>query len=439
MNLLHRALVPAALLAALASEALPQGENWTLVWQDEFNGPAIDLSHWTHEVNAWGGGNNELQYYTARPQNSFIQDGKLVIRAIKETFTGPEGTRGYTSARLNTRYKGDWTYGRFEARAKLPDGQGLWPAFWMLPSDFDYGGWAASGEIDIFELRGENPTELTSAIHYGGSWPANTYTSASRFGPDLSQDFHTYAIEWEEGVIRWYFDDILYSTRTDWWSAGGPYPAPFDRRFHILLNVAVGGNFVQDPPADATYFPKQMEVDYVRVYRRGEPTPYLGVPAQLPGRIQAEDYDVGGQGFTYNDSTPQNIGGAYRPAEAVDLQPTTDTGGGHNIGWVTPGEWTRHSIVSEGGAMTMRVRVASNNGGGSLRVILDVGGQQVTVGPFTFGVTGGWQSWRTLESEPFELPAGTGSARFEVLSGEFNLNWIELERASGPGTSFILR
>jgi len=260
--------------ALIAAPHLSAAETWELVWSDEFDEPSINTSNWNHEVNAWGGGNNELQYYTARPENSFIRDGKLVIRAVRENFTGPEGNRQYTSARLNTANKADFTYGRIEARIKVPSGQGLWPAFWMLPTDWEYGGWAASGEIDIMEYRGDLPNTLFGTIHYGGPWPNNTHTGTTiQTDTDLSQDFHTYAVEWEEGVIRWYFDGELYQTQTEWHSTAAPFPAPFDRRFHILLNVAVGGNFLPNPPPDADYFPQEMEVDWVRVYQRSSTVP----------------------------------------------------------------------------------------------------------------------------------------------------------------------
>ena len=251
---------------------------WTLVWYDEFDGPDIDTSKWSHEVNGWGGGNNELQYYTARTNNSFIENGNLVIQALEENYSGweyPPGggngdwvNRNYTSARLRTKNKGDWTYGRFEARMKLPYGQGLWPAFWMLPTDNVYGGWAASGEIDIMEIVGHEPDILHGTIHFHGEWPDNWSDGASWTLPsgDFSDDFHVFAIEWEEGEIRWYVDGILYSTKT-WWdtTADAPFPAPFDELFHMLLNVAVGGEW-PGPPDGTTVFPQRMTVDYVRVY-----------------------------------------------------------------------------------------------------------------------------------------------------------------------------
>lgn len=268
------------------------GEGWQLVWNDEFNGTDIDATKWDWETNCWGGGNNELQCYTDRDVNSFIRDGKLVIKAQSEEFTGPaeplewesnagERTLPYTSARLRTLNQGDWTYGRFEVRAKIPGGQGIWPAIWMLPSDWTYGGWAASGEIDIMEavnLKDGESKEVHGTLHYGREWPANAYSGASyEFEEsDPTQDFHTYAIEWANGEIRWYVDDVHYATQrqSGWYSqfenedgemVTAEGAAPFDQRFHLLLNVAVGGAWPGNPD-DSTAFPVEMEVDFVRVY-----------------------------------------------------------------------------------------------------------------------------------------------------------------------------
>lgn len=250
------------------SDTIP---GWNLVWSDEFNGANIDLTKWEHEVNGEGGGNNELQYYTDRDVNSFVEDGKLVIRALKETYTGPDGTRDYTSARLRTKYKGDWKYGRFEISAKLPIGQGLWPAIWMLPTDWIYGGWAASGEIDIMELLGQDPVRVYGTLHYGGEWPNNTQSGNSYVltNGSFTSTFHVFTLEWEENKFRWYVDGILYQTQSSWYSANGDYPAPFDQRFHLLLNVAVGGNWPGNPD-NTTTFPQSMIVDYVRVYKKAE-------------------------------------------------------------------------------------------------------------------------------------------------------------------------
>lgn len=253
---------------ALAQAPEP-GAGWTLVWADEFDGDAIDPGRWEHEVDAWGGGNDELQYYTARRENSFLRDGVLVIEARRERFTGPEGTREFTSARLRTRERGDWRFGRFEIRARLPEGQGIWPAIWMLPTDSAYGGWAASGEIDIGELLGHEPSRVHGTLHYGGAFPDNVHSGSAWTLPegDFASGFHDFALEWERGEIRWYVDGVLYQTQSEWHTRGAPFPAPFDRRFHLLLNVAVGGRWPGNPD-DATRFPQRMEVEYVRVYQR---------------------------------------------------------------------------------------------------------------------------------------------------------------------------
>lgn len=242
---------------------------WRLVWNDEFSNSQIDMSKWEHEVNAHGGGNNELQYYTARPENSFIEDGVLVIQALEERYTGSEGTREYTSGRLRTKNKGDWKYGRFDIRAKLPYGQGIWPAIWMMPTESVYGAWAASGEIDIVEMMGHEPNKVYGTLHYGGGWPNNVHTGDSYISSSLlfSEDYHLFTLEWEEKSFRWYVDGVFYQSQTEWYSLNGDYPAPFDQLFYLILNVAVGGNWPGNPDV-TTVFPQQMRVDYVRVFEK---------------------------------------------------------------------------------------------------------------------------------------------------------------------------
>ena len=244
-------------------------EGWTLVWNDEFSGTSINTEKWSHEVNANGGGNNELQYYTARRANSRVEEGILIIEALSERFTDSQGTRNYTSARMITRGKGDWLYGRMEVNAKLPTGRGLWPAIWMMPTDSEYGSWAASGEIDIMEIIGHQPDKIHGTLHYGGVSPSNQLSGTSHSLPTGSahRSFHTYAVEWEPNEIRWYIDDFQFASQTSWSTSGQPYPAPFDKRFYMILNVAVGGNWPGSPDA-STVFPQRMEVDYVRVYKK---------------------------------------------------------------------------------------------------------------------------------------------------------------------------
>ncbi len=239
---------------------------WLLTWQDEFNGVHLNEGKWNYETGGNGWGNNELEYYTNRPENIFVQDGNLIIEARKETYEN----RSYTSARITTKNKGDWLYGKIEVRAKLPKGKGLWPAIWMLPTDWDYGGWAASGEIDIMELVGDRPQTIYGSLHFGGEAPANTYKNGNyilKTGRDFSQDFHRFTVEWDTTEIKWLVDDSLYVSQTSWYSSAAPFPAPFDKRFHLLLNVAVGGNWPGAPDA-STVFPQRMYVDYVRVYKR---------------------------------------------------------------------------------------------------------------------------------------------------------------------------
>ena len=249
----------------------PAIDGYTLVWQDNFAADsAIDTSKWVLETNDSGEGNNELEYYTTRSQNIFLQNGNLVIQALKENYTGADGqTRSYTSGRMHT--SANWAYGRFEVSAKQPAGQGIWPAFWLLPQNSVYGTWAASGEIDIMEsinLGAAGGNNQYGSLHYGGTWP-NDLTSSQEYTPsaNMTTGFHVYAVEWDPGQIRFYFDGVLYETQTNWSSTGGAYPAPFNQPFYIILNVAVGGTWPGSPDG-TTPFPAQLQVQYVRVYQK---------------------------------------------------------------------------------------------------------------------------------------------------------------------------
>lgn len=247
--------------------ATPEGyvEGWEMIWQDEFDGPEIDPDKWTHETGGGGWGNRELQYYTEFPENSYIEDGALVIEAREERYIG----RDYTSARMRTLGKGDWKYGRFEARIRLPEGQGIWPAFWMLPSTYSYGGWPSSGEIDIMEMVAHEVGRVHGTLHYGGL--GNHIYTGDHFdlppGEKFIDNFHIFAVEWEEGEIRWYIDGELYQTQNEWETRNADFPAPFDQEFHIILNMAVGGEWPKAPD-ETTVFPQRLVVDYVRVYQR---------------------------------------------------------------------------------------------------------------------------------------------------------------------------
>ncbi|WP_340004991.1 carbohydrate binding domain-containing protein [Paenibacillus sp. FSL K6-0276] len=253
----------------------PTPDPWTLVWGDEFNEGTIDPTKWTYDLgdgsqfNNPGWGNNEKQWYTSDEKNVKVQDGNLIITARKEAKAGKE----YTSSRIKTKGLFSKKYGKFEIRAKAPTGKGYWPAIWMLPENYKYGSWASSGEIDIMEGWGSRPNTVAGTIHYGAEWPNNVYSGKEYVFPGGStiEQYHTYSMEWEPGEIRWYVDGELFSTKNDWYSlsngqpANNAYPAPFNQEFHLLLNLAVGGNFDGDPTPE-TVFPKSMEVDYVRVY-----------------------------------------------------------------------------------------------------------------------------------------------------------------------------
>lgn len=259
----------AALSCGPSPPPLATQPSYILVWSDEFsaaNGSLPDSSKWTMETGGDGWGNNELETYTNRTQNVHVQDGNLVITASQETYKGTDGiTRQYTSARLKTLGLFEQRYGRFEARIKIPRGQGMWPAFWMLGNNIGTIGWPNCGEIDIMENIGREPDKVHGSMHGPGYWGGNgltgTYTLSSG---KFADDFHIFAVEWEPSAVRFYVDSNLYETRS-------PADLPksgtwvFDHPFFILLNVAVGGDWPGSPDR-TTVFPQTMLVDYVKVY-----------------------------------------------------------------------------------------------------------------------------------------------------------------------------
>jgi beta-glucanase (GH16 family) len=269
-------LLSLSLTACSANEGtdpdpIPAKDGFRLVWNDEFDGTSIDGTAWNWEVHGRPA-NNELQYYTRAEKNSRIEDGVLVLEAHKEVYTGPDATRNYTSARINTSGKHDFTYGRFEIRARMPVGRGMWPAIWMMPTDSRYGGWPRSGEIDIMEYLGHDLRAVYQTIHYtrsGTNDHGSSGTSYRLTDGTFSQDFHVFALEWEAGEMRWYVDNLQVGRQNSWHTLGAPFPAPFDQRFHVILNLAVGGDWPGNPDA-STPFPGRMEVDYVRVFERIE-------------------------------------------------------------------------------------------------------------------------------------------------------------------------
>lgn len=278
------------------------GSGWELVWQDEFEGTELDRSNWAPEESCWGGGNNERQCYTDRQGNISVQDGFLTLKARTEQYTGPDRppeialnpnpkvTQEYTSGKVRTKGLHSWKYGRIEVRAKVPAGQGMWPAVWMMPEDAVYGSWPLSGEIDILEAVnigapclecdgdvGENRT--VSALHFGKSPPNNLVVDKKTPLPDLSLpsgDFHIYSVEWGQGLIRFLVDGKVHLTVTaDQWSTGsekakGNPNAPFDQRFYVMANLAVGGAWPERSNAKGlaqSSLPNEFAIDWIRVYQ----------------------------------------------------------------------------------------------------------------------------------------------------------------------------
>ncbi|MDQ7817214.1 MAG: glycoside hydrolase family 16 protein [Melioribacteraceae bacterium] len=240
---------------------------WTLIWSDEFNKDGLpDANKWGYDVGDHGWGNQELQYYSAyRSENARVEKGKLLIEARRDFYNGKE----YTSARLVTKGKGDWIYGRLEIRAKLPAGRGTWPAIWMLPSVWSLGnkGWPDNGEIDIMEHVGYNQNVVHASIHCNKYVHTNgTQKTATINISDATSNFHNYIVEWDENQIKAYVDDKLYFTFVN--EGKGWEYWPFYKSFHLILNIAVGGTWGGAKGVDISTFPQRMEVEYIRVYKK---------------------------------------------------------------------------------------------------------------------------------------------------------------------------
>ena len=250
--------------------AAPYGD-MNIVWSDEFNGTSLDPHTWTYDTGGGGWGNNELENYTTSPKNSFVTNGLLHIVGRNETL----GNNNYTSARIKSEGHFSFTYGRVEWRAQMPYGVGLWPALWMLGTNISVSaiGWPDCGEVDVFENKGTNITKVQSSIHYGGDGTATyTFTDAQ----SVTNDFHTYTLDWAPNVMLFYVDGHLFETQTSpWGNADGTSPFPFNQPFFLLMNLAIGGNYVGNPAQtdinNGTVFPAEVLVDYVRIYNPTQP------------------------------------------------------------------------------------------------------------------------------------------------------------------------
>lgn len=495
--------------SSAAASSSSAAATWELVWSDEFNGATIDTSKWNFEKNCWGGGNNEQQCYTDRAVNAFVADGALNIVAQREDFTGsdsPEGdsastkTLPYTSARLRTKNIQEWTFGRFEIRAKLPFGQGTWPAIWMLPTNSPYGTWASSGEIDIMEAvnlkvvtNGSEPeAAVHGTLHFGRNWPGNVNSGADYKLPNNANpadDFHEYAVEWEEGEIRWYVDDVHFATQRDtgWYSQymqdgtlkDAPVGAPFDRfsKYHMLLNLAVGGNWagnVNNKGVDESVFPQKMLVDYVRVYQcsaspstgkgcatiganaelvAGHKRPVIG-KVELPGPplfvmydnslvsvLQFQSYTTDAGQISYSEIDETGRGKIFNVIK---------TGTTGNVYFKINGDPADMSNWSDESELVFDVKVNSKAEGAKLLVKIDSGWPNVSDVSVPLAADGVWKEYRITLADLLDngnsFEAGkatlTSVANSFVVdpSASMNVSFdnirIEGKAATGGGTEF---
>lgn len=294
------------------------GPDWNVTWSDEFNGNALNTNNWTYDIGngfesggyyVSGWGNNEDEYYTSSTQNVYVAGGYLHIKALIQPTNGLD----YTSGRIKSSGLYYTTYGRIEWRAQLPWGTGFWPALWMLPENSPYGGWPNSGEIDVMENNGAISNQEGGTIHFGGAGGNDVYFGQTYTfpGSDSATNFHVYLLEWSTNAINWYVDGHLYESQTNWWSNVGtsgstyPYPAPFNVPFYILMNLAIGGNYLGNPSESEINpsLPGQMLVDYVRVYEqtgplelsigRSDGTIILSWPTNIVCHLQSQTNSLG--------------------------------------------------------------------------------------------------------------------------------------------------
>lgn len=249
----------------------PELNGYNLLWSDEFDGDTLNEENWNRELRDPGWTNNELQEYTDSDDNIFVRDGKLVLKAIK---TEKDGKEYYTSGKVNSQNKRDFMYGKVVVSAKVPEGQGLWPAIWMMPQDEQfYGQWPKCGEIDIMEVLGNQVDTAYGTLHYGEPHAEQQGTVVLTDGSTFASEFHEYSVEWEPGEFRYYIDGEHYLTINDWFTAVNgedekPYPAPFNQPFFVQMNLAVGGNWPGNPDETTDFDNAEFEIDYVRVYQK---------------------------------------------------------------------------------------------------------------------------------------------------------------------------
>jgi len=466
---------------------------WTMIYGDEFNGSGRlpDPAKWTVDPKPKGWINGEQQVYTDTTHDNIrVENGYLIIKGKKDYPNG-DSTQPWSSGRLISQGKMDFLYGRVEVRARLPKARGSWPAIWMMPTSSAYGGWPRSGEIDIMEHVGNNLGTVLSTVHTEShNWTNGGQVSGIKQIPDAATAFHVYAVEWTPDSLRFTFDSAHVLTYmnpyTDWkdW--------PFDQKFHLILNVAIGGGM--GGAITEADWPDSMMVDYVRVYQKGLGTPVLDTIVVTPAdqsflagatqQYKAVAYDQNGHvmavnpvwsisgagntitasglatiqasgevtatatvdsvtvsGSTYVTVRPTN----YKPipakiqAEAFDnanaccTEPASDAGGGLNISYIGSNTWMEYDIaVPDSGNYRVQFRVAMDYAT-SLRIMLDT----VTLTTVPLPASGGWQQWITVTSAPIYLAAGNQTIRIRSNASGWNFNWLQFVHADSVSLSYI--
>ena len=467
-------------------------DDWQPVWCDEFNVDGLPNSNkWLYDVGGHGWGNNEAQYYTREDlDNAFVEDGILNIRAIKENYDG----NAYTSARLVTKYQGDWTYGRIQVRAKVPEGRGLWPAIWMLPTNQSYGGWPFSGEIDIMEYVGYDPNKIHGTIHTGAyNHGLGTQIGYTKTVDTAEEEFHIYEMIWEPSTIKLFIDGEQFAIfgynpdinidikNSDAW--------PFDQPFHLILNLAVGGNWGGVMGIDDSIFPQSFQIDYVRVFQKD----YAGMdqePPTQPTRLVLQDRTYNSVRLKWTHATDDVLVSHYNIYANDELWETTtlnairlydleantvydlaieavDFDGNVSqqahltvstedvplaIGIIQAEDYIEASGINteqsedtdgslnvgwidDGDYMVYLLRVeTAGEYQINFRVASDTLGGTIelfTLNRFplftlSFDATGGWQNWTTVTSDVFTLQEGIFAFKFVAESGGFNLNYFEI-------------
>ena len=286
-------------------------DGYSLVWEDNFDGPGLNRNDWNVELHEPGWVNAELQEYVDSEENIFFENGNLVIRPVKSS--GMNGKSYYTSGRISTQNKRDFTYGVFEARLKVPEGKGFLPAFWLMATDENiYGQWPRCGEIDIMEVHGSDTRTTYGTIHYGNPHRQSQATRTLRNGT-FADSFHTFAVKWEPGEISWYVDGFLIHSENEWYSITEgqgeiTYPAPFDQPFYIILNLAVGGSWVGYPDRTTDFKNARYEVDYVKVWQKENYDENVTKPEK---RVTLRDPDGNGNFIVNGDfSRTENLNGS---------------------------------------------------------------------------------------------------------------------------------